>query len=42
MSDGIQYYEVHPASKARKILFVRIGQDEPLFDEKTLRLIDPR
>ncbi|HET7096721.1 MAG TPA: hypothetical protein VFJ68_04970, partial [Casimicrobiaceae bacterium] len=30
--DGIQYYEVHPASKARKVLFVRIGQDEPLFD----------
>ncbi|HET7032556.1 MAG TPA: hypothetical protein VFJ48_05485, partial [Casimicrobiaceae bacterium] len=37
--DGIQYYEVHPASKARKVLFVRVGQDEPLFDEKTLRLI---
>jgi hypothetical protein len=39
--DGIQYYEVHPASKARKLLFVRIGQDEPLFDEKTLQLIAP-
>jgi hypothetical protein len=39
--DGIQYYEIHPASKARKVLFVRIGQDEPLFDEKTLRLIVP-
>jgi len=40
-SDGIQYYEVHPASKARKVLFVRVGQDEPLFDEMTLRLIGP-
>jgi len=39
--DGIQYYEVHPATKVRKALFVRIGQDEPLFDEKTLRLIEP-
>ena len=39
--DGIQYYEVHPASNARKVLFVRIGQDEPLFDDKTLRLISP-
>ena len=39
--DGIQYYEVHPASKVRKVLFVRIGQDDPLFDEKTLRLIEP-
>ena len=40
--DGIQYYEVHPASKVRKVLFVRIGQDEPLFDENTLRLIEPK
>jgi hypothetical protein len=39
--DGIQYFEVRPASKAHKILFVRIGQDEPLFDEKTLRPIEP-
>jgi hypothetical protein len=39
--DGIQYYEVHPASKVRKVLFVRIGQDDPLFDEQTLRLIEP-
>ena len=35
--DGIQYFEVRPLDKARKILFVRIGQDEPLFDEQTLR-----
>jgi hypothetical protein len=32
--DGIQYFEVQGA--ARKVLFVRVGQDEPLFDEKTL------
>jgi len=35
--DGIQYFEVHPG--ARKVLFVRVGQDEPLFDEQTLRLL---
>ncbi|MER8847510.1 hypothetical protein [Mesorhizobium australicum] len=34
--DGIQYFEV-PAGEARKLLFVRAGQDEPLFDEQTLR-----
>jgi len=39
--DGIQYFEVWPASRARKVLFVRVGQDEPLFDEKNLRLIAP-
>ena len=35
--DGIQYFEVRPADRARKLLFVRVGQDEPLFDEQTLR-----
>jgi hypothetical protein len=35
--DGIQYFEVRPLGKSRKILFVRVGQDEPLFDEQTLR-----
>jgi len=39
--DGIQYFEAWPAGKARKVLFVRVGQDEPLFDEKTLRLVAP-
>ena len=34
--DGIQYFETQPG--ARSVLFVRLGQDEPLFDEKTLRL----
>jgi len=37
--DGIQYIEAQPASGARKLLFVRVGQDEPLFDEATLRLL---
>lgn len=40
--DGIQYFEAQPASGARKVLFVRVGQDEPLFDEKTLRLLPSR
>jgi hypothetical protein len=37
--DGIQYFEVQPASGAHEILFVRVGQEAPLFDEQTLRLI---
>jgi hypothetical protein len=37
--DGIQYFEAHPKSGARRVLFVRVGQDEPLFDEKTLRIL---
>jgi hypothetical protein len=40
--DGIQFFEVHPASKARKFLFVRVGQDEPLFDEQNFRLLPAR
>ena len=38
MPDGIQYFEV-PAGEGWKVLFVRIGQDEPLFDEQTLRML---
>jgi hypothetical protein len=38
--DGIQYFEVQPGSRARKVLFVRVGQDEPLFDETSLKLLD--
>jgi hypothetical protein len=37
MPDGIQYFEV-PAGEGRRVLFVRVGQDEPLFDERTLRV----
>lgn len=37
--DGIQYFEAQPASATlHKVLFVRVGQDTPLFDEATLRL----
>jgi hypothetical protein len=39
--DSIQYFEAQPGSGARRVLFVRLGQDEPLFDEKTLRLLPP-
>ena len=38
--DGIQYFEAH-ASRPERVLFVRVGQDEPLFVEKTLRLLPP-
>ncbi|ESY83020.1 hypothetical protein X740_03515 [Mesorhizobium sp. LNHC221B00] len=38
MPDGIQYFEV-PAGEGQKVLFVRVGQDEPLFDEQTLRVL---
>ena len=37
--DGIQYFETQPARGARRFLFVRVGQDQPLFDEETLRLL---
>ena len=36
--DGIQYFEAQPASGVQKVLFVRVGQDTPLFDEATLKL----
>ncbi len=40
--DGTQYFEVQPASGARRVLFVRAGQDEPLFDTGSLRLLPAR
>jgi hypothetical protein len=40
--DGIQYFEAQPSSGSRKVLFVRAGQDIPLFDEETLRLLPQR
>lgn len=40
--DGIQYFEAQPASGARRVLFVRVGQDQPLFDEQTLKLLPAR
>jgi hypothetical protein len=36
--DGIQYFEAQPASGVAKVLFVRVGQDTPLFDDATLRI----
>lgn len=39
--DGVQYFKVWPQSTVRKVLFVREGQDEPLFDTMTLQLIAP-
>lgn len=35
--DFIQYFEVHEG--ARRVLFVNVGQDDPLYDEKTLRIL---
>ncbi|HWC66212.1 MAG TPA: hypothetical protein VG777_09025 [Thermoanaerobaculia bacterium] len=37
--DGIAYWEAQPARNARRILFVRVGQDDPLYDERTLKLL---
>ena len=37
--DGIQYFEVPANADARAVLFVRIGQDEALFDEKRLKVL---
>lgn len=37
--DGIQYFEVQKG--ARRLLFVRVGQDTPLFDENTLTVLPP-
>lgn len=39
--DGVQYFEVHPLDHTGKALFVRVGQDTPLFDENSLRLRAP-
>lgn len=36
--DGIQYFQVFADAHVRKVLFVRVGQDVPLFDERTLKL----
>lgn len=37
--DGIQYFELQPAANAQRLLFVRVGQEAPLFDEQTLQLL---
>lgn len=38
--DGIQYFEAQDG--ASRFLFVRWGQEEPLFDEQTLRVLPAR
>lgn len=38
--EGVQYFEVQEG--ARRFLFVRVGQEEPLFDEKTLKVLPAR
>ena len=40
--DSIRYFETQPAGGARRVLFVRVGQDVPLFDENSLRLLSER
>lgn len=40
--DGVQYWEVQAGAAARRVLFVRVGQDRPLFDEQTLRILPSR
>jgi hypothetical protein len=37
MPDSVQYYEAQDG--ARRVMIVRAGQDEPMFDEKTLRIL---
>jgi hypothetical protein len=37
--DAIDYFEVQPDSGANRVLFVTVGQDEPLFDDATLRIL---
>ncbi len=39
LPDGFQYWETHAGSASKRVLFVRIGQDDPLYDEQTLRLL---
>jgi len=41
-ADGVAYFEAQPASGAAKVLYVRVGQDEPLFDAASLRLLPRR
>lgn len=35
-ADDVEYWEAHEG--AHRVIYVRAGQDDPLFDEKTLRL----
>ena len=37
-ADPVWYFEYHPLEIKTRFLFVRYGQDEPLFDEQSIRL----
>ncbi|MDB5560942.1 MAG: hypothetical protein JWN11_360 [Hyphomicrobiales bacterium] len=39
--DGIQYFQIWPKSRSSKLAFVRVGQEEPMFDELSLVPIEP-
>ena len=39
--DHVQYFEVQPASRVRKLLFVRTGPAPVMFDEQSVRLFSP-
>jgi hypothetical protein len=39
--EGVEYFEAWPGGAVRRVLYVREGQDEPLFDAHTLHLIAP-
>ncbi|WP_266160886.1 hypothetical protein, partial [Dyella silvatica] len=37
--DGVAYFEAQPSRNPHKLLYVNVGQDEPLFDDNSLRLL---
>lgn len=37
---GVAYFEYHPAESKTKFIYVIVGQDEPLFDENSIVLMD--
>jgi hypothetical protein len=39
LADGLTYFEFHPAENPARFLFVDAGQDTPLFDETSLKLL---
>jgi hypothetical protein len=42
ITNAVTYFEYHPTEDPSRYLFVRVGQDAPLFDEHSLRLFPPR
>lgn len=39
LADSLTYFEFHPAENKERFLFVSAGQDLPLFDEASLKLL---